>query len=41
MLPKNCLINLIQIPADKTDKLIFSAYSLTKEEISEIQGEFK
>ena len=27
--------------ADKTDKLIFSAYSLTKEEISEIQGEFK
>ena len=26
--------------ADKTDKLIFSAYSLTKEEISEIQGEF-
>ena len=27
--------------ADKTDKLIFSAYSLTKEEISEIQGAFK
>jgi len=27
--------------ADKTDILIFSAYSLTKEEISEIQGEFK